>query len=194
MEEKEYTQAICEILDSVGPILEDTRRCIFTDDKRCLEEAQKMRIASLRSCLPLAEELTGKKERSMLEQKFLTVLPYLQMLGIEIGDLLGASTIKIDSSIPFTDKALKEIKDVILGTEGLARDTKDFLLTKNPHLSQRIQSDLSKLYKMADDFSAEHQDRLIKGLCSPKASYIYLQMMESLKRTMRQLASLSEKA
>ncbi len=129
----------------------------------------------------------------MLEQKFLAALPSLQMLGIEIGDLLGASTIKVDSNIPFTDKALKEIKDVILGTQGLARDTKDFFLTKNPHLGQQIQSDLSKLYKMADDFSAEHQDRLIKGLCSPKASYLYLQMMGSLKRTMRQLASLLEK-
>ncbi|MGD0229722.1 MAG: hypothetical protein ABSC19_05090 [Syntrophorhabdales bacterium] len=194
MEEKQYIQAICEIVDSVGPILEDMRRCIFTDDKKCLEEAEKMLRASLRSSLPLAEELAGKREKSMLELKFLTVLPYLQKLGIEIGDLLGVSTIKIDSSIPFTEKALKEIKDVILGTEGLARDTKDFFLTKNPHLSQQIQSDVSKLYRMADDFSVEHQDRLIKGLCSPKASYIYLEMMVSLKRAMCQLASLSEKA
>jgi len=194
MEDGQYIETISGILDAVVPILEDTRRCIFKDDKKCLEDAQELRTGSLRSCLPLAEELTGKKEKSVPELKFLTILPSLQKLGIEMGDFLGAAAKKVDSSTPFTDKALNEIKDVIGVAAGLARDAKDFFLTKNPHLARQIQTELSILYQMADDFSVEHQDRLIKGLCSPKASYLYLEMMASLKRAMRELASVSEKA
>ncbi len=194
MEEKEYIRAMNEVLDSVGPILEDIRRCIFSDDHKCLEKAEKAQKAALKSCLPLAEELTDKKERGMVELRFMALLPSIQKLGIEIGNLLRASGTKIESSIPFNDKALKELKEVIVGTQNLARDAKDCFLTKNPRLGQRMQSDLSALYKMADDFSVEHQDRLIRGLCSPKASYLYLQMMESLKRAMAQLVLLGQQA
>ncbi len=194
MEEKEYVRTICEILDSVEPILEHIKKCIFTEDRSCLEKAEKAQRAVLRSCLPLAEELAGKKEKSMLELRFLTILPFLQKLGVEIGDLLRASSTKLQSSIPFTEKALKEIKDVIAGTEDLARDAKDCFLTKNPHLSQRVQSDLSRLHAMTDEFSIEHQGRLISGLCVPKASYLYLEMMGSLRRAMSQIALLSQEA
>ena len=126
--------------------------------------------------------------------RFLTVLPCIQKLGINIGDLLRASTTKLDCGVPFTDKGLNEIKDVIAGAQGLAMDTKDVFITKNRHLGQRVQSDVEQLYEMVDAFSLEHQDRLIKGACSAKASYLYLDMMEALKRTVLHFAALSKEA
>jgi Na+/phosphate symporter len=194
MEEEQYIQAVSEILDSIEPILEDVRRCVVGDGRRHLDQADKRRKAALRSCLPLAEELFVKKEKSMLELKFLTVLPSIQKIGIEIGVLLRASTTKIGSSIPFTDKAINEINEVILGAEDLARKTKDVFLKKNPHLDQQVQSDESRLYKMADDHEVDHVNRLTEGLCSPLASYLYLEIMEALKGAVYHLALLSQKA
>ncbi len=191
MEEKEYTQTICGILGSVIPILEQARKCIFAEDRNCLDRANTILKETLKSYLPLSDEVTRKKEKSTAEIKFLTILPTIQKLGIDMGDLLRASTTKLDSGVPFTDKGLNEIKAVITGAQDLAKDTRDVFITKNCHLGQRVQSDVDRLHEMVDAFSVEHEDRLIKGFCSTKASYLYLDMMGALKRTIRQLAALS---
>jgi len=46
----------------------------------------------------------------------------------------------------------------------------------------------------AERCGQEHEQRLIDGACSPKASFIYLGIMRSLERIARELASLAEKA
>jgi hypothetical protein len=38
-----------------------------------------------------------------------------------------------------------------------------------------------------------HQQRLIAGVCMPKASYLYIDISESIKRISRGLAEFSEK-
>ena len=194
MEEKEYTTTISEILDAVKPILDDTKRCIFSNDKGCLEAAEKKRKAILASSLPMTEALVSKQQKSQLEIRFLSLLPSLQKLAINLDDLLRASDSKIALDVAFTEKALKEISDMIAGVKELARDTKDFFTTKNPRLSDQIAAGSAKLKTMADEFALVHQQRLIVGLCSPKASYLYLDIIESLKRMTRELALIAEKA
>ena len=194
MEEKEYTATISEILDSVKSILDDIKRCIFSNDKGCLDAAEKKRKAILTSSLPMTEAVVSKQQKSQLEIRFLGILPSLQKLGINLDDLLGASYSKITLDVAFTEKALKEISDIIAGVKELARDTKDFFTTKNPRLSDQIAAGSGKLKTMADEFALVHQGRLIVGLCSPKASYLYLDIIESLKRMARELALIAEKA
>ncbi len=58
MEEKEYVRTICEILDSVEPILEHIKKCIFTEDRSCLEKAEKAQ----RAVLPSVGGRTGRQE------------------------------------------------------------------------------------------------------------------------------------
>jgi Na+/phosphate symporter len=46
---------------------------------------------------------------------------------------------------------------------------------------------------MIDDFETVHQNRLITGVCMPKASYLYIDMTDSLKRMARELAAFADK-
>ena len=194
MEEKEYIHTVSEIVDAVRPILEETRKCISGQDKKCLERAEKKRRTVLLASLPMTEELVSKKQKSELDIRYLNLLPSLQKLAIDIDDLLSASRTKIATDTVFTEKALKEIKDLIVSVEELARDTKDVIVTKNPRLRQQVQSDVTRISRMAADFALEHQGRLIVGLCSPRASYLYLDIVESIKRLARELATVAEKA
>ena len=63
MEDKEYTRTICEILGSVIPILEQARRCIFAEDRGCLDKANAALKEALKSYLRLQKSLC-KKEKS----------------------------------------------------------------------------------------------------------------------------------
>ena len=47
---------------------------------------------------------------------------------------------------------------------------------------------------MIDDFEIIHQNRLITGVCMPKASYLYIDMTDSLKRMAKELAAFADKA
>ena len=194
MENKEYTQTIEDILGGLKPILDDTRKCILGHDQKCLEKAENERRYLLRESLPLAEEVIGHKDKSDLEKRFITILPSLQQLAISIDDLLSASRRKLRTDTFFTEKASKEIQDVLSGVEDMARDTKDILSTGNPHLKKQVHSDQEKMMKMIDEYALDHQQRLIVGLCSPKASYLYLDIIGSLRRIVKELAFIAEKA
>jgi Na+/phosphate symporter len=194
MEEKQYIETVTEIVDAISPILKDSRECIAGHDKKCLEKAEKKRRSVLLSSLPMTEELVGKKQKTEFDIHYLNLLPTLQKLAIDIDGLLNASRRKIETDTFFTEKAHKEIKDLLGATEELAKDTKDVFVTKNLHLKQQVQADVTKITRMVNDFALEHQERLIVGLCSPKASYLYLDIIESVKRLARGLASIAERA
>ena len=66
-------------------------------------------------------------------------------------------------------------------------------MTKNPLLKAQIQTDMEKVMKMIDDFDTVHQNRLITGVCMPRASYLYIDMTDSLKRMARELAAFADK-
>jgi Na+/phosphate symporter len=79
-----------------------------------------------------------------------------------------------------------------VGTE--FNDVKDYYLTKNPILREKIGVDLEKVRQLADDFDIIHQDRLISGVCVPQASYLYVDMTDSLKRMAKELIAFADKA
>ena len=67
-------------------------------------------------------------------------------------------------------------------------------MTKNPALNEKIRADMEKVRKMADDFDIIHQNRLITGVCMPKASFLYIDMTDSLKRMAKELGAFADKA
>jgi Na+/phosphate symporter len=73
-------------------------------------------------------------------------------------------------------------------------DVKDYCMTKNPILKEQIKVDMENIRKLIDDFEIIHQNRLITGVCMPQASYLYIDMTDSLKRIAKELAVFADKA
>jgi hypothetical protein len=47
---------------------------------------------------------------------------------------------------------------------------------------------------LVDEFEIIHQNRLITGVCMPQASYLYIDMTDSLKRIAKELSAFADKA
>ena len=62
------------------------------------------------------------------------------------------------------------------------------------YVENLIKEDLEKVWKLASDFEITHQNRLILGVCMPKASYLYIDITDSLKRIARELSEFAEYA
>jgi Na+/phosphate symporter len=52
---------------------------------------------------------------------------------------------------------------------------------------------MEDIRKLIDEYEIIHQNRLITGVCMPQASYLYIDMTDSLKRMAKELSVFAEK-
>lgn len=194
MDEKAYARAIGEVLESLGKVMDDAQKSLFSRDKRRLKETEKAFAAYLKSSLPLFEETAAKKEKTEDDKAFMALLPALQRVGIGAEDLLSGIRMTLEAEISFTDKALGEISEIMALVKDLARDAGDVLVTRNARFREYALSSARHILERVDDCGLEHQQRLIVGICPPKSSFVYLDVVHSLKRLAAELAALLESA
>ncbi len=194
MNEKTYVEPVGQILESVGNTIDEVKRCLFSRDKRRLTQAEKVFSSDLTSSLPLCEALIAKKEKLQADQEFLALLPSLQRLGIAGEDLLQGVRTTLEAEISLTDKAFGEISEVMALVKDLARDANDVLTTGNARFLEYARAEANHAIDRVEEYGLEHEQRLTVGACSPKASFVYLDIMRSLKRIATELASIAEKA
>ncbi len=193
MEKQEYLNTFQRILDWMSVTVDDMKRCLYTDDKACLRKAQDQFKEMLVAALPLIDRARAHEEKDELEKRLLMLVPSLQRLAQAMETILARTKTKCESAILFTDKGIGELTQVISSVRNLAHDTKDVLITGNPRLRNHTRQEMEAITRMADEFALEHQQRLIIGACTPQASYLYVDIMDGLKRIARELAYLSEK-
>ena len=193
MEEKEPNQRFHNMFEKIIPILEDIKKGFFTQNNTILKECEKRFREILKSALPFAEKLIEEKEKDEVEKRYVNLVLPVQMTALALENLIEKMHIKVESHILFSEKALNEIKELFAVMESQFIDTKDYILTKNPHLKNNIKSGKEKIIKMANEYALVHEQRLITGVCMPKASYLYIDITDSLKRITRRLADFAER-
>ncbi|MDD3846285.1 MAG: hypothetical protein PHC90_07985 [Syntrophorhabdaceae bacterium] len=194
MEEREITERVCSLFEETVPILNNIYKGFVTHKLNLLKESRAKFRESLKERLPGIEKLVEGKDKNAAEQRFVVALPHLQRIALALDSLLDKMEIKVESNVLFTDKALAEIKQLMVAVGAEFTDVKDYCFTKNPVLKKQIEADMEKVTKMIDEFDMVHQNRLITGVCMPQASYLYIDMTDSLKRMARELGAFAQKA
>jgi len=194
MEERELTERICKLFDETQPILTNIYKSFAGQKLSLLKESRSKFRETWKNRLPAVEKLVEDKDKNEAEKKFVTLLPHLQRVALAIDSLLDKMEAKVDTHTLFSQKALDEIKQLMVAVGTEFNDVKDYCMTKNPVLKEQIRVDMEKVRKMVDDFEMVHQNRLITGVCMPKASYLYIDMTDSLKRMAKELGAFAEKA
>jgi Na+/phosphate symporter len=194
MKEKAYVELIGHILEILGNTIDEVKRCLFSRDKRRLTHAEKAFALELKSSLPLCETLIAKKEKPEGDQEFIALLPSLQRIGIAGEDLLQGVRATLEAEISLTDKAFGEISEVMGLVKDLARDTNDALATGNARFREYARAEANHAVDRVEEYGLNHEQRLAVGACSPRASFVYLDIMRSLKRIATELSSFAEKA
>jgi Na+/phosphate symporter len=63
----------------------------------------------------------------------------------------------------------------------ILRPTTEIIFERNTLLSMYIQESQASVGKMAGEYATLHEERLIKGVCFPAASSLYINMLDSVK-------------
>lgn len=193
MEERELLQRFHEILEVSLPVIENAYKGFITQKPALLKESKEKFKEILTSKLSYVEKIVGDKEKDEFEKKFVVLLPSFQMVGLAIQNVISNMEIKVEANILFSQKGLDEIKDLLAASFELVRDVRDYTVTKNPHLLTKIKECKERIVRMTNEFANVHQNRLITGVCMPKASFLYLDITDSIKRIARGLVDFAEK-
>jgi Na+/phosphate symporter len=194
MDEKEHVRVISESLGSFGETVDNLKKCLFSRDKKRMKEVVKEFYASLKLSLPVFDEIMERAQKNDVDKRLLGLLPMLQQVGIATEDLVGAIQTAVDAEVSLTDKALAEISEIMSLLKDLARDTNDVLTTGNQHFCKYVLTSAERIQQRVNECGVEHQQRLIIGVCTPRASFLYLDVIHSLKRIAQELARLCEAA
>jgi len=194
MEEQELTNRFCSLFEETLPILTNIYKGFAGQKINLLKESRSKFREVWKNRLPAVEKLIGDTEKNEVEKKFVALLPHLQRVALAIDNLVYKMEIKVETHILFSQKALDEIKQLMVAVGTEFTDVKDYCMTKNPVLKEQIRTDMEKIRKMIYEFEMVHQNRLITGVCMPKASYLYIDMTDSLKRMAKELGDFAEKA
>jgi Na+/phosphate symporter len=193
MEERELTDRITRLFEETVPILHNIYRGFVGQKISLLKESKVTFRESLKKRLPGIQKIIEDKDKNEAEKRFLIALPHLQRVALALDNLVEKMETKVENNVLFTQKALDEIKQLMVAVGAEFTDVKDYCMTKNLALKAQIQTDMEKVMKMIDDFDTVHQNRLITGICMPKTSYLYIDMTDSLRRMARELVAFADK-
>ncbi|MHB8110752.1 MAG: hypothetical protein ACYDHW_12065, partial [Syntrophorhabdaceae bacterium] len=184
---------IAKVFEETVPILKNIYKGFVTQKIGLVKDSRVQFRESLKKRLPEVEKLVEMKEKSEAETKFLTLLPHLQRVALAIDSLCDKMEAKVEANILFTQKALDELKELMetVGAEFI--EVKDYVSTKDPALKDQIRAHREAVWQRIADFDLIHQNRLITGVCMPQASYLYIDMTDSLKRMATELYAFAEK-
>jgi Na+/phosphate symporter len=87
---------------------------------------------------------------------------------------------KVKENVLFSDVASKEMSELMRGTRELVHNVGDALLTRNDVIVEHVQKEIARLSADAASISGMHGDRLCKGMCHPKASLVYMNLLQHL--------------
>jgi Na+/phosphate symporter len=193
MEEKEMQLKFHEVLQYTLPLLENTKKGFFAEKQVFLKESKAKIKDIIRSRVDFAQNIIDVKDKSEGDMKYVSLLPSFQSIGLALENLINKMETKVESRILFSEKALSEIKELFGVMLAQFRDTMDYVITKNPRLKENINGAKETIAKTTAEHELVHQQRLITGVCMPQASYLYIDISESIKRISRGLAEFAEK-
>jgi Na+/phosphate symporter len=88
---------------------------------------------------------------------------------------------KIKESLLFSDKAMQEAGTLFARTKEILKKAGEATITSNPSLAETVKNEADGVIRMSESFATAHEDRLVTGECSPKASSTYLCVLYSFE-------------
>lgn len=120
----------------------------------------------------------GNKESVRL---LISIAGHIERIGDCVENVIKTVHTKVAEGTLFSDKAVSELNYLFNSVKDIIRDTKDIIVTLNPVLIEHTISLGNKVNQMADEFSTLHEERLVTGICHPKHSSMYLDMLDNLR-------------
>ncbi len=147
----------------------------FLEDARALTGSIREKVTKLTREIEAATQVAPKLEA------YVTIPRHLERISDHIDKIAYNIGVKIKENILFSDKAISETTYMLQRTKEILNTLTDFILARNNFIADYLREAEQEIERSAARFSTLHENRLIEGLCSDKASGIFLHILDSVK-------------
>lgn len=193
MEEKRLVNRFNDAFAITVPILDNIKKGFLTQKLDIMRESKAKFREMVKAKAVSIMQIIEEPNKSEAQKEYLHLIPLFQTIGLALENLINKMETKVELKILFSEKALSEINELYAILEEQFRDSRDYIATKNPVLKANVKASYEKVFNTADGYALIHQGRLIQGICMPEASYLYLDIIDSIKRISRGLIDFTEK-
>lgn len=102
----------------------------------------------------------------------------LELIGDYCKDILERVQIKIEERLLFSDEAVKEYAELYHKAESALKDAVEALKNDYFKASKKILEEEKAFKDLLEECRNRHNQRLIKGVCSPMACNMFLNMLD----------------
>jgi Na+/phosphate symporter len=179
---EELRQAIQQMCAETVEMLRLAREGFRRHDAVALETAARQGKVVHRREKELTDHVVSHWHAFPEDVRDLLFIPtHLERIGDNVENLVRCIEMIRQEGIPFTDRAVNEISSLFEKGIELLECVRDLIPTRNRILMRYVVKNGEEFQALASDYALAHQERLIKGLCLPKASSSFLAILDYLK-------------
>jgi phosphate:Na+ symporter len=118
---------------------------------------------------------------------------HLERVGDNIELLLRCGASIIQEGVCFSDRAINEINTLFDKAIEILQSASDALKTNDKEKLLAVGEQGRELQEIIREYSLSHYDRLIEGVCMPKASSLYLAILDYLSGIEKHIRNIAER-
>ena len=165
-------------------------------DQERLREAQKIGKALHEKEKVLTHSIMTRYSRgeNVSDEIAISHIPsHLERIGDNIELLLRCSASIIQDGVCFSDRAISEINTLFDKAIEILQSAGDALKTNDKKKLLNVGEEGRKFQEIIRGYSLSHYDRLIEGVCMPKASSLYLAILDYLSGIEKHIRNIVER-
>jgi len=120
------------------------------------------------------------------------VVSDIERIGDYCQNIAESAEIKEDENLPFSDEALREIKNAFEEVNDMVDNTIHALNEGNVELARKALAKEKDIDELEKNLRARHLERLAKGLCNPLSAISFVELVHNLERIADHCTNIAE--
>ncbi len=174
---KDIKKDIYLMIHKAGEMLELTEDAFTKSRLSALDEAKEIAREIKAKEDVLTEKLAKAATTNSEARAILSVPVHIEKIAVSVERIMDNIRLKIQEGILFSDKAIQESGRMIARGKEVLKKAGEALVTGSTTAAETVKTESDAMIKMATDYATAHEERLVTGECSPKASSTYLCML-----------------
>lgn len=171
---KEIRKEIYLLIHKAEQMLELTEDAFMKNKASSLDQAESLAKEIRGQEDALTEKLAKMAASGGEARAILSVPVHIEKVAVSIERIVSNIRVKIKEGLLFSDKAIQETGRLLANGKELLKKAGQSVVTGSSESLETVRIDSDAMIRMSNDFATAHEDRLVAGECSPKASSNYL--------------------
>jgi len=112
---------------------------------------------------------------------YVAVPGHIKKMAEFIESITFCARTKIREGILFNDRAVSEITFLMERLQEVLENVSDIILARNTVMREYVKESVAEIGRSVNDFATMNEERLVKGLCMPHASSLFLDILDAIK-------------